>query len=171
MFPPSVGPTSYTTLYLSNIFLLMCWKVLPDSFGSNHLPIFFSAALPASSSWSSPSVSPLFFKFNLNKANWVPFSSFTLEQLSTCLIIANPLKDYEWFANVVKQAALSFIPRVNNNPSHLKWYPSSPIWWNSICTVTVKARASALKLIWRSHLMRDFVSYQNCFYSSHTKIC
>lgn len=64
-------------LVLQTLVRLLSWSVLPNSFGSNHLPICISIV---DSSTPSPSLPPL-LKFRTKQANWDKFSDAVQEKL------------------------------------------------------------------------------------------
>lgn len=140
---------------------LLSWKVLNLTFASDHFPILISKPLSV-----LPFLSPEpLLKFKINEADWPNYSSFVDNKLR----ILNLLEDNDphsinsTFNKIILEAANLFIPKKKSRGPNI----SSPPWWDSDCTKSVRDRDEAETQYNQSMKTEDFLTFQNI--SARTK--
>lgn len=142
------------TLASPSIISLLTWKVLPNSYGSDHFPLLISieSFIP-----SLPPPSPL-LKYNLSRADWNNYSLATSAHVSALPPVTdnNFSNAYNNFVSALLQSANDHIPMKNSSRQKVP----SPPWWDSECTLSVRQRKAAENCYSRSLSMENYLSFQ-----------
>lgn len=137
-----------------SLFSLLEWTVLPNSLGSDHFPIQISYL---------QSISPMtplqpLLKYRVCEADWEKYSSQLDLSISAYPLVdpSNFLELYDSLVSSILIAANASIP-LKKSSCKMK---SSPPWWDSECTESVRRRRIAEDKFAASLDMTDYLSYK-----------
>lgn len=160
---PGQNPQSVVDLSACspNLSSLLSWRVLNQSFGSDHFPIIISKPL----SVRPISIPEPLLKYKIQKADWPKFSSYVDSKLKNLDpdTLDNPLVNYSIFIKFLIEAADIAIPRKKTPNPNI----SSPPWWDSECSAAVKSRNDAELIFNDTMNTDDFIAFQRV--SARTK--
>lgn len=114
------------------------WEVLPDTLGSDHLPIqIIINAKPRETVNNAISR-----KWNTKKANWNLYNTLLEEKLETFVETEDPGRDYEVLISLINEAAGVSIPQISHKRNTRR---PTLCWWDAECDAAVKERREALR--------------------------
>ena len=143
------GITSAIDLTLCSPALLpkLTWKVLDDTYGSDHFPIIVE------DEDNTPVVKTP--HLIVKKADWAKFYHLTVVNMPPGDIQGRTVDELvEWFNDHVMQAASAAMPL-----SSSRVMPRRVPWWTDECTVVNNERKQALRRYQRTRLVADKISY------------
>ena len=140
------------TIVSSNLINNSEWTVLDDTYGSDHLPIFYETNKNTSySAYTSIS------KWSLRNADWSLYSNI-LDQKGNDINTnrdANAILDN--VIQLVSETADIAFKKVNVSTNKR----FSPPWWDEECSNLARERSQALKTYKRTKSLDSFLTYQN----------
>lgn len=125
------------TLVSATLATTLSWKILDQTFGSDHYPIISTIH----NARTPPLVINPLLKYKVAQANWSDFS-FNLENIIKTLDeinSANFLNMYPRFVEALHESANLSIPLKNTARNKIP----SPPWWDSECTNIIRERKDA----------------------------
>lgn len=138
-----------------NLASLLSWRILDQSYGSDHFPIIVSkpcSVLP------SPIFEPL-LKYKILEADWQKYTELIeirLLEPESLLSSSNLLEQYSHFLSIMNESADQAIPK--RKPAGQKI--ASPPWWDSDCTAAIKERNSAEQIYNKSPNINNFINFK-----------
>jgi exonuclease III len=131
---PVTGSTSAIDLTLcsENLAHKLTWRILPDSFNSDHFPI--SISIPQ---WSSSKAARR--KWLYNRADWPLYERFTTETIRP-----DVYWDVDTFTEKIIDAAMKSIPQTSGRVG-----PKSVPWWCPEVKMAIKRRRKRLRSLRR----------------------
>lgn len=143
------------TFCSASVCLLTDWRVLDDSFGSDHLPIIITISHP--NTVDSQPYSNNTLRKDTKHTDWSKFQSvLTASLASPPQQYDNAVKRYQCFVNNIFHAVQKATPPPKRPPQP---YRRSPIWWNDECTKAVEERRQASgpsSPLYKSHKFCEF---------------
>lgn len=131
---PSAVDVTFATPSIS---LDISWKVLQDSYGSDHLPILLSFK---NTRTASQTIYPT-YRWNIRRADWESYRTNIDILLQDFRESEDLNSDYERFCDSINSAASFAIPQ---NRIRIVRRHSTP-WWDSECQTALLERRDALK--------------------------
>lgn len=109
------------------------WRVLEDSFGSDHFPI----VVELTGNDATPNGRP---RWITSKADWPKYAAYIDEQINI-----NRTYNHRELTEIINEAAAASMPKTSG-----KRNPRSVPWWSSEVHQAIKARRKALRALRRS---------------------
>ena len=126
------------------------WRVLSDTWGSDHCPIIIELDHPIFINQCN--LTP---KWSLKKADWNKFENACNQNITEPNISDNIDNIYNNFILQLDSTMSCSIPKTN--PNHCKT-PTS--WWNDDCKHAIAEKKNALKKLKKTKLPSDFINYK-----------
>uniref|UniRef100_A0ABD2WJ56 Endonuclease/exonuclease/phosphatase domain-containing protein n=1 Tax=Trichogramma kaykai TaxID=54128 RepID=A0ABD2WJ56_9HYME len=164
-------PSSIDLTFVSaNLYFDLCnWKVLDDSWGSDHFPIVTSGKIDINY------CKKIDYRYNLSKMSWESF----LEELETKKNVFNSLvylnfsviTKYDTFINIINTCIINSMPQVGqrdvnkivNGTTKTKCNPKvipKNVWWNEECDRAVRLRKAKLASLKFRCNLDQFIEYK-----------
>lgn len=141
------------TLLSSDLLDSWSWKVLDDTYGSDHYPILVTLHNPT---YRLDEITSL-AKWSTNNVDWSSFRSKVNDYVSKLDPITNKDANIKHFHGAINVAANLTCKR--NRPFMPK-APPPPPWWDNSCTTLSLNRKAALKNYRKSLTISNYVRYK-----------